>query len=306
VPEAQELAGIIVPLLPPPDGEDRVDERPMRQHVSRLIDAGVHGLFMGGSAGSGPLLVDAEWDRLAEIVHDEVRGRVPLLGGAQDTSTRRVVDKVKRLARVGYQHVVVTPTYYVATTTPDEHLRLFGACREAVDGVEIIPYNIPQVTNSVIAAETMTRMARDGWIRYCKESSGDLDYLRRLVTEGGEVGLEVFAGEELNAATALRIGAAGLVPVCANIEPAPYLRMMEAAARRDEEALNHLQARIRTLVQAIVRGGPCWLSGPMYALGKLGIGAGTPVSPLQVAGPEQAARIDEVMGNRPSDSGSER
>jgi len=311
VPETPELAGIVVPLLTPTDRDDRVDERPLRQLVSKLIDARVDGLFVGGSAGSGPLLVDREWERLAEIVHDAVNGRVPLMAGAQDTSTRRVVDKVKRLGKIGYRYVVVTPTYYVATTTADEHLRLFGACRDAVEKVEIIPYNIPQVTNSVIAAETMTRMARDGWIRYCKESSGDLDYLRRLVTEGGEAGLKVFAGEELNAATALRIGAVGLVPVCANLEPSPYLKMMEAVARRDEEALNRLQDRIRTLVQAMVRGGPCWLSGPMYALGRLGFGLGTPVSPLPPAGPEQMARIDELVGkdqgyggDRPADSGS--
>ena len=154
------------------------------------------------------------------------------MAGAQDTSTRRVVDKARRLHEVGYRHIVVTPTYYVRSTSAGEHLRLFGACREAVDGGEIIPYNIPQVTGSVIAVETFVKLARDGGVRYCKESSGDLEYLARLVTEGGEVGLKVFAGEERNAAEALRIGAVGLVPVCANIEPTTYLELYEAAARR--------------------------------------------------------------------------
>lgn len=305
MPQAADLSGIIVPLLTPTDREDRVDEAPLRRLVGRLIEAGVDGLFMGGSAGAGPLLVDREWERLAEIVFDEADGRVPLLAGAQDTSTGRVVDKVRRLRNIGYRSIVVTPTYYVAINTADEHLRLFGACREAVDGGEIIPYNIPQVTGSVIAVETFTRMARDGWVRSCKESSNDLEYLQRLVDEGGPFGLKVLAGEERNAATAMRHGAVGLVPVCANIEPRPYLDLVEASRRGDEAEIDRLQGRIREIVEAIVRGGPCWLSGPMYALGRLGIGLGTPVSPLQPVGAEQAARIDAVMGQVPA-SGSAR
>ena len=294
--EPAELSGIVVPLLTPTDAADRVDERPFRQLIDRLIAAGVHGLFVGGSAGSGPLLVDAEWERMAAIALDATAGRVPLLGGAQDTSTRRVVAKFRRLAALGYRHVVVTPTYYVATTTADEHLRLFGACRDAADGVDLIPYNIPQVTNSVIAVETFARMAREGWVRHCKESSGDQEYLRRLVAEGGAFGLKVLAGEERNAVAAMQMGAVGLVPVCANIEPVPYLRLLEAIARRDEAETARLQGHLRTLVEAIVRGGPCWLSGPMYALGRLGLGLGTPVAPLAHADAEQAARIDRLLG----------
>ena len=290
-----DLEGIIVPLLTPTDASDRVVEDALRRSIDRLIAAGVHGLFIGGSAGEGPLLVDREWDRLVGIAFDATAGRVPLMAGAQDTSTRRVVDRARRLDTVGYQNIVVTPTYYVKSTTAEEHLRLFMSCREAVAGGEIIPYNIPQVTGSVIAVETFVRLARSGCVRYCKESSGDLDYLRRLVIEGGAVGLKVFAGEERQAAKALALGAVGLVPVCANIEPATYLRIFEAATGHDEGETDRLQARIRTLVEVMVLGGPCWLSGPKYALGRFGFGPGTPVSPLEPAGEGQAARIDALL-----------
>ena len=295
MPEPPELFGIVVPLLTPTDARDRVDEAPLRQSIDRLIRAGVHGLFVGGSAGEGPLLADREWDRLAEIAFDATRGRVPLMAGAQDTSTRRVVDRARRLHKIGYRNIVVTPTYYIRSTTAGEHFRLFESCREAGDGVNIIPYNIPQVTGSVIAVETFVKLALDGTVRYCKESSGDLEYLAHLVNEGGKVGLKVFAGEERNAATALRIGAAGLVPVCANIELKTYLEIYEAAAERDGVALDRLQDRIRALVEVLVLSGPCWLSGPKYALRRLGLGLGIPVSPLPPAGGDQAARIEEFL-----------
>ena len=36
-----------------------------------------------------------------QIARDEAAGRLPLLGGVQDTSTRKVVDKIVRLRQLG-------------------------------------------------------------------------------------------------------------------------------------------------------------------------------------------------------------
>ena len=83
--DSMELSGVIPPLLTPTDAQDRVDEPALRRSIRRLIDADVHGLFVGGTAGEGPLLADREWSRLMEIAFDETAGRLPLLGGVQDT-----------------------------------------------------------------------------------------------------------------------------------------------------------------------------------------------------------------------------
>ena len=56
-----ELAGVVVPAITPVDDEDRVDEAAFRKGLRRLISAGVHAIFVGGSAGEGPLLTAYEW-----------------------------------------------------------------------------------------------------------------------------------------------------------------------------------------------------------------------------------------------------
>ena len=184
-----ELAGVVVPAITPVDDEDRVDEAAFRKGLRRLVDAGVNAIFVGGSAGEGPLLADREWERMATIAHDEVKGAVNLLGGAIDTSTRRVRAKMRILSQLGYPYCVITPTYYITLRHPDEYLRLFGECAEHADGMNIVAYNIPSCTGSVIPADKVIEMARRGWFRYMKESSGDFEYFRRLVVEGAEVGL---------------------------------------------------------------------------------------------------------------------
>jgi 4-hydroxy-tetrahydrodipicolinate synthase len=233
-----------------------------------------------------------------DIAQDEVAGRVPLLAGVQDVSTRKVCDKIRRLGALGYRHCVVTPTFYIPSRTMAEHLRHFAACREAAGGIELIAYNIPQMVGTGLAVETVCELARRGWVRHCKESSGDLEFLCRLIGQGREVGLRVLMGDERNSAAGLRAGAVGLVNLCSNLRPEVYLQLYEAALRHDEEAMGRLQAQINRLVDEVVLSGPCFLAGPKYMLSRLGIGRGTPVRPLEPVSEGQARTIDALLARR--------
>jgi 4-hydroxy-tetrahydrodipicolinate synthase len=290
-----ELRGVVVPTITPIDDREDVDEAAFRKVLRRLIAAGVNAIFVGGSAGEGPLLPDRQWRRMAEIAFDEVRGEIPLLGGAIDTSSRKVCNKVRVLGEIGYRHFVVTPTFYTAVKTPDEHLRLFGQAKEAGKDMEMLPYNIPQCTGSTLAVATMVEMAKRGWARYCKESSGDWAYLKELIHRGKDVGLTVLAGDEPTSGKALLAGAGGIVPVCANYEPETSLRLYDAGTRGDHSEVTRLMVRVEQLREALLLSGPCWLTGIKYALAALGIGSGMPVSPLEPIDAKRKARIEALI-----------
>lgn len=291
-----ELAGVVVPIIVPLDDEDRVDESSFRKLIRRLIQHGVHGIFVGGTAGEGPLLTMSEWVRMMEIAYDENKGDVPLLGGVMDTATRRVAEKIKVLSSIGYRYFVVTPTYYFTLRTADEHLRLFGECKEHNDGMEMIAYNIPSTTASTISVETMCEMARRGWIRYCKESSEDWPYFSRLVAAGKEVGLKVLMGNETCIADAFLAGACGVVPVCANVEPQSFVAAYQAYLRGDVAELRRCQERIMYIREGLVLAGSCWLAGIKYAVSRQGIGSGKLASPLQPLTAEEKRRPEERLG----------
>ena len=61
------LRGVIVPLITPIDSEERVDEAGLRRLIRRLEGAKVHGLFVGGSAGEGPLLPRTSGERWRKL-----------------------------------------------------------------------------------------------------------------------------------------------------------------------------------------------------------------------------------------------
>jgi 4-hydroxy-tetrahydrodipicolinate synthase len=291
-----KLGGIIPPILTPTDERDNVDEPALRGFVDWLIAQGVNGLFVGGSAGEGPLLVEREWQRLAQIVFEQTRGRVPLLVGVQDTSTRKVLDKIRFARETGYSYYVCTPTFYNPCRSPSEQLRLFAACIEAAQPMELVAYNIPQLTISAIEVDTFCDLARRGWIRYCKESSGNLEFLRQLITRGADAGLEVLMGDEMNAVNGLVAGARGLVNLCINLEPKTYLELFAAVERKNLDEANRLQARICELVNRVALSTPSFVAGPKYVMSRRGFGIGRPLSPQEPVGPQQARDIDACMG----------
>ncbi len=293
--EHVELEGVVVPVLTPVDDEDRVDEPAFRRILRRLIGSGVHNLFVGGSAGEGPLLMAREWQRMIEIAVDEVKAALPLFGGAIDTSTRRVLDKLSLMASAGYQYAVVTPTYYYSLQTPTEHLRLFGACAETAPGMTLIAYNIPGSVHSQIPVKVLADLAGRGLVKYCKESSGDLDYFGQVVAETTPLGMRVFMGDEASIADGLRLGACGVVPVCANFEPQTYIDAYQAGKRQDWAELARLHQRIMDLRANLPRAAPCWVAGVKYAVATLGIGSGMPVSPLEPLTAEERQKLEAFV-----------
>jgi 4-hydroxy-tetrahydrodipicolinate synthase len=290
----KRIRGVIVPVVTPVTARETVHESEFRKVLRRCMAAGVNGIFVGGSAGMGPLFPDAEWQRLMTIAHDEVGDRCALLAGVMTPSTGCALERIRVLDTIGYRTMVVTPTFYLTLRRDEEFLAHFAACRAATN-MEMVLYNIPSCTGSSIPVKVLIEAARRGWTRTCKESSGDRRYFADLLKKGAAVGLEMLQGNEPDMAWALARGAAGLVPVCANYDPAAFVAAWQASAYGDAAALRRAQAWIDVLREHLVVGDKNWLAGVMHAVARVGIGSGRPLRPLQpVRGAEQR-RMDAFL-----------
>jgi len=54
-----------------------VDAASLERHISFLLEAGVHGLFVLGSSGEVAFLTDAQRDRVLEVAVKTNGGQVP-------------------------------------------------------------------------------------------------------------------------------------------------------------------------------------------------------------------------------------
>jgi 4-hydroxy-tetrahydrodipicolinate synthase len=284
--------GVVVPVITPVDKRENVDERAFRAVIRRCLDAGVEGIFAGGSAGLGPLLTDGQWRRIMEIAREEVDADHLLMGGVIATSTIRAIDQIRILEQIGIESMVVTPPFYIPLKREEEYVAYFGACREATD-LQMVVYNIPAFTSGNIPIDAVRKMAQENWIGLIKESSGNRDYFSAMLAIGREFGVGVMQGNEPDIAWGLSSGAAGVVPVCANYEPRTFVEAVRAARCGATVRLEKAQERASFIRQQLAVDQPNWIAGVMYGLSTLGIGQGCPMHPLAQLTDAQKKRVNE-------------
>ncbi|MFF3763193.1 dihydrodipicolinate synthase family protein [Streptomyces sp. NPDC001922] len=247
MPLPAPLSGVVPPLCTPltPDGE--VDVPSLRALVEHFIGAGVTGLFALGSSGEAAYLSDGHRRTALATVVEAAAGRVPVLAGAIDTTTARVLDHARTAAGLGADGLVATAPFYTRTH-PVEIADHFRRVRAGA-GLPLFAYDIPVAVHTKLPAATVLDLAADGTLTGLKDSSGDDGALRRLLVALRRRGLDrtftVLTGSELAVDGALLAGAHGVVPGLGNVDPAGYVRLYgharagrwaEAAAEQDRLA----------------------------------------------------------------------
>jgi len=142
----KKLQGCYVTVPTPFDDNDTfsVNESALRTYVRFLISNGLESdtatFLAGGAAGDFSTMTFSERIKVAEIVADEVDGRVPLAFGAQSTSTLELVKLAQAAQSMKLDFIQVSCPFYFTHTEADfeEFVR---AAAEAAPDVGIIIYN---------------------------------------------------------------------------------------------------------------------------------------------------------------------
>lgn len=268
--------GVVPPVLTPLTPDQQVDVPAFRQLLRKLLDAGIPALFVGGTAGLGSVLTATEYAKLIAAALDEVPDGYPVLCGVLESSTARALERIRLLEQLGARTFVTVAPFYCRASGQEQLLRHFGDQREAT-AMEMVVYNIPVCVGVQIPAETIVEMARRGWIRSCKDSSGDNAYFGTLCRKGADVGLRVYQGMHPDFAWLAEIGAVGCVPVPANVCPEVFIRAWEQ--RRHAETIARLQAECDAVWEALVKGTD-FTSQAIAGLAEQEIGSGTLALPF--------------------------
>ncbi|EPD59719.1 dihydrodipicolinate synthase family protein [Streptomyces sp. HGB0020] len=260
------LTGVVPPVCTPLTPDREVDVPSLLRLVDHLLDGGVHALFVLGSSSEAAYLRDVQRRLVVEAVTGHVGGQVPVLAGAIDMATPRVLDHVAAVTAAGADAVVVTAPFY-ARTHPAEiarHFRLVAAAST----VPVIAYDIPVAVHTKLPVDVVLDLAADGVLAGLKDSSGDLAAFRAVVTGArGIPGFSVLTGSELLVDAALALGADGSVPGLANVDPHGYVRLDRLCRAGDWERARDEQDRLCALFGLVGVGDPARMGGGSSALG---------------------------------------
>ena len=259
------LSGVVPPLLTPLTTDGDLDLPSLERLVSRLLDAGVDGIFALGSSGEVAFFDDAMRGRVLEAVTGLVAGQVPVIAGAIDMQTHRVIQHLRAAERFDLAGYVVTAPFY-AITGPEEIDAHFRAVATAADA-PVWAYDLPVCVHTKLAPAQLLRLGQDGVIAGVKDSSGDDVSFRRLSAANRAAGspLTLMTGHEVVVDGAYLAGADGSVPGLGNVDPAGYVRMHRAARAGDWEQVRSEQDRLAALFEIVFQ--PTGKVGPAAGVG---------------------------------------
>lgn len=226
------IHGVIPPIVTPIDEHERVIEDQLRAMIRHTIDVGMHGIFICGSNGEAVCLTQKERERAIRIAIDECRDQIPLMAGCMDTSTRRVIDNIKRLEQMGGKFAVITAEYYARHSCPDETIRHMEEISKNVD-IDLIFYNIPLYTNCALKADAIFEIASfDHMIAY-KDSCSMLPETIRCIDHFKEQDFAVMQGITGLAGVTTLIGGDGFLPSIGPVFPKACLKVYEYGLKGD-------------------------------------------------------------------------
>jgi len=290
-----KIQGIVAYPVTPFTADDKVDLPMLTQLVERLVADGSHAIAPLGSTGESAYLDDDEWDAVAETSIKTIAGRVPVVVGISDLTTRNAVRRARFAEKAGADVVMVLPISYWKLTEA-EIIGHYAAIGEAVS-IPIMLYNNPATSGIDMSPELIARICKTvPSVTMVKESTGDLQRMHRLVqlTDGR---VPFYNGSNPLAMAALAAGAAGWCTAAPNLNAELPLALVEAVQRGDLATARNVFYRQLPLLQFIVRGGlPTTVKA---GLRLQGIDAGEPRAPLRKldeAGTQELSNILNALG----------
>ncbi|MGV1941000.1 dihydrodipicolinate synthase family protein [Agrobacterium sp. 22-211-1] len=293
--------GVVPPVVIPLNADFSVDYDSYTRVLDHLISNGCHGLFALGSTSEVVFYDDAERRKILEHTVKVADGRVPVIAGVIDPTTDRVIRHARTAKEAGAEAVVVTAPFYTLTSQAEtiDHFRMI---RDAVD-IPLIAYDIPVCVHTKLSRQTVVTLANEGTIIGVKDSSGqDGDFRYALNDLAGNKDVFLMTGSEIVVDNALSMGAHGVVPGLANVDPAGYVRLWNHAKAGDWDAARKEQERLCRLFEIVwvaagrVSGGASGVGGFKTAMRSLGIIAtnvmARPRAPLNDA---ETSKVEEIL-----------
>ena len=277
-------------LVTPFKNDFSLDESALRKLLRRQIEAGIDFLVPCGTTGESPTLTRAEHLQVIEIVVDEAKGTIPVIGGAGGYNTREVIELARELERIGVDGILSVTPYYNRPTQEGLYRHY-----EAIAGATRLPvvvYSVQSRTGVNVEPSTLKRLAQIENIVAVKEASGNMTQIVNVLHEVPPE-FTVLSGDDAVTIPVMALGGRGVISTAANQIPGPMAQLAKACLAGDFAAARQIQARYLPLMNVnFVETNPIPVKAGMALMGLL-----EPVWRLPLCPPAAAnlARIEKVL-----------
>jgi 4-hydroxy-tetrahydrodipicolinate synthase len=266
-------------LVTPFSRDGDINEDGFKQVIDYTIGKGATGVVPAGTTGEFSYMRTEERKKLLKLAVEYVDGRVPIIAGTGQNSTRATVLLTKYAADIGCDAALVISPYYLRPGDKGYFEHYATVARKA--DLPVIMYNIPQCTLGVLNSNVVEDLSRIDNIVGIKDSSGNVPYLLELIQKvQGKI--EVIIGADECFLTAVAAGVNAAILASANLIPHIWLDIMKKVRKGKIDEAAKLQKSAQTLARIVLKNGA---APPIKAgLKMMGINAGKCRMPLDTGG----------------------
>ncbi len=218
-----KFEGVVPALLTPfTQGGKSVDYDRAAGFAEFLAKRGIHGLFVCGTTGEGPLMTLDERKRLLETVVKAVGRKVKVIAHTGCFDTLSTVELTRHAQEAGAHAAgVFAPGFF---GYDDEALkRHFKAVANSAKKLPILLYNIPGCAKNALSANLIVDLANSvDNIVGMKDSSGSIQHFNNVLIHAPN-GFVAINGVDEYSMQALVAGGSGIVASTANVLPELFL-----------------------------------------------------------------------------------
>ncbi len=196
--------------------DESLDLAGTNQHIEQMLVAGVHGMIMLGTVGENCSLEFAEKIDVLKATVRQVAGRVPVLSGVAECTTRLACRFAEAAKEAGVDGLMVLPGMVYKSDTR-ETVAHFRAVAAATD-LPIMIYNNPVSYGVDITPETFVELADEPRFVAIKESSENVRRITDLKNLCGDR-YRLFCGVDDLVLESILLGAEGWVSGLVNAFP---------------------------------------------------------------------------------------
>ncbi|MGA7217401.1 MAG: dihydrodipicolinate synthase family protein [Candidatus Sulfotelmatobacter sp.] len=175
------LHGIFPPITTPfyPDGN--IYFKKLESNVERYSRTPCAGIVVLGSTGEAVMLSDQERRDVLKFAREAAAPNKVLIAGTGAESAIETLRLTDYAAELGYDIAIVrTPHYYKKQMQPPNILAFYRTVADR-SPLPVMIYNFPQATGYDIPAELVVELAEHPNLIGIKESSGDVEKVRKMV-----------------------------------------------------------------------------------------------------------------------------
>ena len=255
----EKYHGVIPAFYACYDKEGNISVEGVKALTRYFIEAGVQGVYVGGSSGECIYQGKEERKLVLETIMKEAQGRLTVIAHVACNNTADSMELAAHAESFGVDAIAAIPPIYFRL--PEHAIaKYWNDISSAAPNTDFVIYNIPQLAGVALTPSLYKEMLKNPRVIGVKNSSMPIQDIQTFKAIGGKDTI-VFNGPDEQFIGGFMIGAEGGIGGTYGAMPKLFLKALECFKKGDYETARAIQYDVNDIITAL-----CSCKGNMYGV----------------------------------------